>query len=122
MSNRLDRYRAALILVEAAFSSDKIASEVFGCSSRTISNYRKLLETDKELQGEYRLALYNKTKEWTKNIPSALKNGMEFIDRSLKDLCPSDPKALDAVINTMQVLTEIEIMNEAVRIKFTNGK
>ena len=43
MSNRLDRYRAALILAEAAFSSDKIASETFACSSRTISNYRKLL-------------------------------------------------------------------------------
>lgn len=117
MSNRLDRYRAALILVEAAFSSDKIASETFACSSRTISNYRKLLETDKELQQEYRLALYNKTKEWTKNIPNTLKTGMEFIERSLKDLCPSDPKALDSVINTMQVLSEIEIMNEAVKRK-----
>ena len=90
---------------------------MFGCSSRTISNYRKLLETDKELQKEYRLALYNKSKEWTKSIPNTLKTGMQFIERSLADLCPSDPKALDSVINTMQALSEIEIMNEAIRNK-----
>jgi hypothetical protein len=122
MSNRLDRYKAALILAEAAFSSDKIAAEVFECHPRTISNYRKLLETDKDLQKEYRLALYNKTKEWTKEIPGALKTGIKFIQRSLEDLCPSDPKAVDSVINAMQVLSEIEIMNEAVRAKLIKGR
>jgi hypothetical protein len=119
MSNRLDRYRAALILAEAAFSSDKLAAKTFGCSGRTVSNYRKLLETDKELQKEYRLALYNKTKEWTKEIPDAMKTGMEFIKRSLQDLCPSDPKAVDSVINVMEKLSEIEIMNEAIRNKLS---
>lgn len=122
MANRLDRYRAALILAEAAFSSDKLAAKTFGCSSRTISNYRKLLETDKDLQREYRLALYNKTKEWTKEIPAAMKMGIEFIKTKLGDLSPENHTSLDSVVNAMEKLNEIEIMNEAVRIKFTKGK
>jgi hypothetical protein len=121
MANRLDRYRAALILAEAAFSSDVKAAKVFGCSSRTISNYRKLLETDKELQREYRLALYNKTKEWTKEIPAVMKLGIEFVKGKMS-VDPENPTSLDSVINAMQVLSELEIMNEAIRMKFTKGK
>ncbi len=122
MANRLDRYRAALILAEASFSTDKAIAETFGCSVRTISNYRKLLETDKELQKEYRLALYNKTKEWTTLIPSTMKSAIEFVQRSLSELNPASSDSLDSVVNTMQILSEIEIMNEAVRQKFTKGK
>lgn len=122
MGNRLDRYRAALILAEASFSTDKAIAKTFGCSPRTISNYRKLLETDKELQREYRLALFNKTKEWTKQIPSTMKKGIEFIQRSLDELNPASSDSLDSVVNTMQILSEIEIMNEAVRLKMTKGK
>lgn len=122
MANRLDRYRAALILAEASFSTDKTIAETFGCSTRTISNYRKLLETDKELQREYRLALYNKSKEWTKQIPSTMKKGIEFIQRSLDSLSPASSDSLDSVVNVMQILSEIEIMNEAVRTKLARGK
>ena len=116
MANRLDRYRAALILAEAAFSSDVKAAKVFGCSSRTISNYRKLLETDKDLQREYRLALYNKTKEWTKKIPETMNKGIDYIQKKL-EICPENNTSLDSAVNAMQVLSEIEIMNEAIRNK-----
>lgn len=121
MGNRLDRYRAALILAESSFSSDKEIAKTFGCSARTISNYRKLLETDKELQSEYRLALYNKTKEWTKQIPEVMKLAIGFIKATLEDSSPEN-LSLDSVVATMQALSELEIMNEAVRLKFTKGK
>lgn len=122
MGNRLDRYRAALILAEAAFSDDKKVAATFSCHPRTISNYRKLLETDKDLQREYRLALYNKSREWTKEIPKTMKTAIDFIQRSLESLSPANSDSLDSVINTMQVLSEIEIMNEAVRSKLAKGR
>ena len=122
MANRLDRYRAALILAEASFSTDKATAKTFGCSARTISNYRKLLEADKDLQKEYRLALYNKTKEWTKLIPETMKLGIEFVKHKLSNLDTENQVSLDSVINAMEKLNEIEIMNEAVKLKFTKGK
>lgn len=122
MANRLDRYRAALILAEASFSTDIATAKTFGCSARTISNYRKLLESDKDLQREYRLALYNKSKEWTKQIPDTMKSGIEFIKRSLSELDATSSDSLDSVVNTMQVLSEIEIMNEAVKVRLSKGK
>lgn len=122
MANRLDRYRAALILAEASFSTDKATAKTFGCSARTISNYRKLLEADKDLQREYRLALYNKTKEWTKLIPETMKLGIEFVKYKLSNLDVENQVSLDSVINAMEKLNEIEIMNEAVKLKFTKGK
>lgn len=121
MGNRLDRYRAALILAEAAFSDDKAVADTFKCHPRTISNYRKLLETDKDLQREYRLALYNKSKEWTKEIPKTMKLAIEYVQNKLQ-LTEQNNTSLDSVINAMQVLSEIEIMNEAVRAKLTKGK
>jgi hypothetical protein len=121
MASRLDRYRAALILAEAAFSDDKKVAVTFSCHPRTISNYRKLLETDKDLQREYRLALYNKTKEWTKEIPKTMKLAIEYVQDKLQ-LSEQNRTSLDSVINAMQVLNEIEIMNEAVRAKLTKGR
>lgn len=121
MGNRLDRYRAALILAEAAFSEDKKVAKTFDCHPRTISNYRKLLETDKDLQREYRLALYNKSKEWTKEIPKTMQLAIEYVQDKLQ-LSDQNHTSLDSVINAMQVLSEIEIMNEAVRAKLTKGK
>jgi hypothetical protein len=121
MGNRLDRYRAALILAEAAFSDDKKVAATFSCHPRTISNYRKLLETDKDLQREYRLALYNKSKEWTKEIPKTMKLAIEYVQDKLQ-LSAQNNTSLDSVINAMQVLSEIEIMNEAVRAKLTKGR
>jgi hypothetical protein len=121
MGNRLDRYRAALILAEAAFSTDVDVAATFKCHPRTISNYRKLLETDKDLQREYRLALYNKSREWTKEIPKTMQLAMEFVKDKLQ-LTAENHTSLDSVINAMQVLSEIEIMNEAVRAKLTKGK
>jgi len=121
MGNRLDRYRAALILAEAAFSEDKKVAETFNCHPRTISNYRKLLETDKDLQGEYRLALYNKSKEWTKQIPETMKMAIAYVQDRLQ-LTTENHTSLDSVINAMQVLSEIEIMNEAVKAKLTKGR
>jgi len=121
MGNRLDRYRAALILAEAAFSNDKAVADTFKCHVRTISNYRKLLETDKDLQREYRLALYNKSKEWTKEIPKTMQLAIDFVKNKLQ-LSAENHTSLDSVINAMQVLNEIEIMNEAVRMKLTKGK
>ena len=122
MGNRLDRYRAALILAEAAFSDDKTVAATFECHPRTISNYRKLLETDKDLQREYRLALYNKSKEWMREIPATMAAAIAFINRSLLELDPKLTGSLDSVLNTMQVLSEIEIMNEAVKMKLIKGK
>jgi hypothetical protein len=121
MGNRLDRYRAALILAEAAFSDDKKVADTFSCHPRTISNYRKLLENDKDLQREYRLALYNKSKEWTKQIPETMKKAIEYVQDKLR-LDESNHTSLDSAINAIQVLSEIEIMNEAVRNKLTKGK
>ena len=121
MANRLDRYRAALILAEAAFSDDKAVADTFKCHPRTISNYRKLLETDKDLQREYRLALYNKSKEWAKDIPKTMQLAIDFVKNKLQ-LSAENHTSLDSVINAMQVLNEIEIMNEAVRMKLTKGK
>lgn len=122
MGNRLDRYRAALILAEAAFSTDVDVAATFKCHPRTISNYRKLLETDKDLQREYRLALYNKSREWTKEIPKTMKTAIDFIQRSLENLNPASSDSLDSVVGAMQVLSEIEIMNEAVRSKLFGKK
>jgi hypothetical protein len=51
-----------------------------------------------------------------------MKKGIEFIQRSLDELNPSSSDSLDSVVNTMQILSEIEIMNEAVRLKMTKGK
>jgi len=88
---------------------------------RTISNYRKLLETDKDLQREYRLALYNKSKEWTKEIPKTMGLAIAYVQDKLQ-LTAENHTSLDSVINAMQVLSEIEIMNEAVRAKLAKGR
>jgi len=120
--SRFDYYTAALILSEASFSTDVEVAKTFHIHPRTIGNYRKRLETDDKLQHEYRLAIYNKSKEWTKKIPKVLESAVLFIEQTLKNMDTSDPNALNSVLSTMQTLTEIDMMNEAIKLKMSRKK
>jgi len=117
MSRRFNVTRAAAALVEAALKPDREVAAAFHVAVRTIEYWRQRLKTDEDLQREYRAMVGDKLARWITEVPEVLDGAMAFLKQAVSVADPSDPKAIDAVVGAVSLLSDLQIIYESLARK-----
>ena len=116
--------RAATILVESIYSSDKEVAKRWAISKATITNYRKRTDKDAELallfDEKRRLAEL----QWADQLGGAILDAIDFVKRASKEADPKDPEAIHAVTGSLKILAQIDITRTAINARYalSNGQ
>jgi hypothetical protein len=111
--------RAAAVLVDAVFNSDKSAALKFGVSERSVRNYRKLLSEDAEFAAFFQIKKEQFDAAWVDDLPVALKKSITLIgecadsireDQRLK----KNPAVLAAVAGAMKLCAEVYMTSRVI--------
>lgn len=118
MANSFHYEKAASILAESALYGDKVTSEKWGITTKSIRNYRAKLAVNQQLSLLFQLKRQQLESTWATEIPLALKAGIDFLKRATQSLDPADPKAIEAVTQSLKVLTEVLMTKEILDRRF----
>lgn len=121
---KVDTERAAEILVQSIYRSDKEVAHEFGISVRTIPNYRKRMKEDESLAIAFREKRQLVESQWADKLGGAILEAIEFIKRASKESDPKDPEALHAVTGSLKILAQIDITRTAINARYalSNGQ
>lgn len=117
MPRRFNVTRAAAALVEAALKPAREVAAAFGVAVRTVEYWRQRLRTDEDLQREYRAMAGEKLARWITEVPEVLDGAMAFLKQAVNVADPSDPKAIDAVVGAVSLLSDLQIIYESLARK-----
>ncbi len=106
-----------MILVEAAFFGDAKAAHHYGITTRTIRNYRNLLENNEEISAIFLQKQQEFELNWVSRIPKAIIAGIEFINRAAQTADPANPYAISAMADAIKALAEIGLTKEILDAK-----
>lgn len=109
---KLDKGRAALVLVDAAFLGDKLAAEKLGVTSRTVENHRARLETDPELSGLFQAARREAAGCWVHELGRALSAGIRKLGVLAETTQDASPDGIAAITGLVKALAEVAITRE----------
>ncbi len=109
---KVDHPRVALILVEALFFGERRTAKKWEITTRTIRNYRYLMESNAELSQLFLQRRLEFESNWAKNIPAAIISAIEFLTEAAKESDPKNPFAINAVADALKTLAEVGIMKE----------
>lgn len=109
---------ASTILAEAAYFGDKETAKKHNIHWRTVNNYRKRLDDDKEL-----VALFTKKRElleinWAEDLAPAIMAGIAFLKRAAQKADEKDPAAIHAIAGATKILTTISTTKEILNVRF----
>ena len=77
--------RAATILAEAELFGEKQVAQRWGISVRTIKNYRKRMESDKQLSAFFLEKKELLTVDWSKDATDCLRTGLRTLTNLIKN-------------------------------------
>ena len=109
---KVDHPRVALILVEALFFGEKRTAKRWDITTRTIRNYRYLMESNVEVSQLFLEKRLEFESNWAKNIPTAIISAIDFLSEAAKEADPKNPFAINAVADALKTLAEVGIMKE----------
>ena len=109
---KVDHPRVALILVEALFFGEKRTAKHWDITTRTIRNYRYMLESNDELSAIFHAKRSEFESDWAHRIPTAIIAGIDFISEAAKEADPKDPFVIKAIADAIKTLAEVGIMKE----------
>ena len=89
--------RAAMVLVDAAFTNDLRAAKKHGVSDRAIREWRERLETDDVLATKFRMAYDNATNNWASRLNGAIIAGVEFLHNAALEADHKNPDMVAAI-------------------------
>jgi hypothetical protein len=115
--NSINVERATSVLVEAVFFGDKEAANRYGLSVRTIDNYRKRINTDKDFAAIFYQKKQEFEKNWADEIPGAIRAGTRFLLKSFQEADYKDASVIHAVAGAMKILTEIGLAKEIIDVR-----
>lgn len=98
--------RAALILVEAAYSTDARAAHRFGVHPLTMENYRARLESDAVLVDLFQKKQAKLEDKWADRVNGAIVWCIMFVERATEEADPSIPENVVAIENALGKLLE----------------
>jgi len=112
--------RAAMILVQAAYSSDTSAAKHWGISVRTIQNYRARLNSDSDFARLFALKKAEFEQAWLTDMPLALRKAVHFLGKAFEQ--PDyTPEMIHAVAGALKIMAEIRLTKEMLDIRFGGG-
>lgn len=111
----LDEY-AIRILIDCATNatSDKSAAEKYGVSRKSIGNYRRRLETDRAFAAYFATKLEQAQDDWIKDVPSCIKAGIEFLQKSCQQADCTNADVINAINTTIKTLAEVALTREMI--------
>lgn len=113
-SRKLDPDRVAIILVEALYNDDAKTAERWGITTRTLQNYRRRLSNDVELSQKFVLKKKLFESDWAAEVPSTIREAMEFIRRAAKEADHKDAEVIHAIAGAMKVTAEMGLTKEII--------
>jgi len=120
---KVDTARAAEILVESIYRSDKAVAKEWGISTKTIQNYRKRMSDDESLTLAFREKRQSIESQWADQLGGVILETMEFLRRAAREADPTDPEVIHAVTGSLKIIAQIEITRTAINARYaiSNG-
>lgn len=120
MGNSLNYERAAMILVDALYTTEQAAAEKWNVSRRTVERYLARMRTDPELSQIVASKKAERDQAWADQIPAALEACLLFIKQAGAKADPADPEAIHAVAGAFKLVAEIGVLREVVNARFSD--
>ncbi len=120
MMIKVDIDRAAEILVQSIYQSDKQTAREWGISTKTIQNYRKRMSEDDSLSIAFQRKRELVESSWVDKIGGALLKTINFIERASEEMDTSDPEALHAVTGSFKILAQTDIARMMINARYGN--
>lgn len=117
MRNGINVDRATSVLVEAVYFGDKEAARRYDLSIRTIDNYRRRVNTDKDFAQLFKQKKAEFERNWADEIPAAIRAGTRFLLKSFQEADHTDATVIHAVAGAMKILTEIGLAKEIIDVR-----
>lgn len=120
---KVDTERAAEILVQSIYRSDKIVASEFGISIKTVQNYRKRMKDDESLALVFREKRQLIESQWADKLGGAILDAIEFIKRAAREADPKDPEVIHAITGSLKIIAQIDITRTAINARYalSNG-
>jgi len=106
--------RAAEALARLDYESPKKIAEDLGVTTRSISEWKKRLQTDPELQKLYKKLVDDRAARISKaldstivRIPRVLEKSLTFLEEACAELDPGEPEAVRAITSAVTSITEL---------------
>jgi hypothetical protein len=106
----------AKAIVDAALTTDREAAADHGISRKSLTRWRKDLQTDTALQRlvTERWAEVRAADTWVEDTTQTIRNALSFLRTAMNELDPSDPEAVEAVTGAIQTLAEAKAMADII--------
>lgn len=109
-ADKLNRTRAAEVLVDAHFLGVVRAAAKWGVTDRTVQNYRARLANDVELARLFVERRTQAAREWHDERLRFLKSGLAKLDELVSKA--SKPSDITAVANAVKVVGELQVAED----------
>jgi hypothetical protein len=117
---KFNSQRSAIVLVEAEFFGDKGAASKFNVSTRSIRRWRERLETDNELAANVLKYREKFLKDWTEELPLAIKKAIRFLITVPDNADTTDSKIIRAITEALKTLTEVSLTKGMLDARFAS--
>lgn len=114
-----DLDRIAEVLVTAAYKGDEAAAKQYAISERTVSNYRKKLDTDATLAKLFARKKSLAEKDWAQGLSDAIREGIEFLKRAAKEGNCQDPDMVHSIAGGLKILSEVGMAKQILDARFS---
>jgi len=100
--------KKAKAIVDAALTTDREAASEHDISRKSLTRWRKALDTDQALQKRV-TALWAEVREadnWVEDSTHTIRTAFSFLRTAMNELDPSDPDAVTAVTQAISSIAE----------------
>lgn len=118
--SRINYDRAAMVLVDAAFSNDVRAARKHNVDDRTIRRWRERMETDEVLSEKVRIAYEQATNKWADRLNGAIISGIEFLQSAAMDADHNDAGMVAALGEAWGKLVEARMTVDLLNGRLAN--
>jgi len=117
--------KKAKAIVDAALTTDREAASEHDISRKSLTRWRKALDTDQALQKRV-TALWAEVREadtWVEDATDTIRSALSFLRGAFNDLDPSDPESVAAVTEALKTLAEAKAVADVIdaRVNRFNG-
>ncbi|MBX6354556.1 MAG: helix-turn-helix domain-containing protein [Micromonosporaceae bacterium] len=112
--NRFNRERAAVVLAEAALTTDSVAAERHGVSVRTVQRWRAQLDRDPDLAAIVAVKKADLERAWVGAATESLRRAAEFLGRAAEEMSPTNPEHVHAVAGAFKLLSEALLARDVI--------
>lgn len=116
MPSRYTTDQKAKAIVDAALTTDREAASEHDVSRKSLTRWRKALDTDQALQKRV-TELWADVREadtWVEDATGTIRSALSFLRTAMNELDPSDPESVEAVTGAIQTLAEAKALADII--------